>query len=192
MTSAIGGNGGGTSGSSVSDASTSKSPSMSAGATGGDGSDSITSALDSLKSKADEVIGQGSEDSEDGEGVIGQFGQLKTAVDNVTTAIGSAEGTETSAGDESTLIGSIDTLGATAEETLGESGGEGVIGRFEQFRDVINEANEQVTGISDGLDAIDGKEVECTIKVNIETTGSLPAGFDAWTGTAMNPVCMMR
>lgn len=90
--------------------STTKMKNMSAGATGGDGSDSITSALNNLKSKADEVIGQSSEDSEDGEGVIGQFGQLKTAVDNVTTSIGSTEGTDTSTGDESTLIGSIDTL----------------------------------------------------------------------------------
>lgn len=66
------------------------------------------------------------------------------------------------------------TVGEQSEETLGESGGEGVIGRFEQFKDVINEANEHVTGISDGLDAIDGKEVECTIKINIESNGSTP------------------
>lgn len=157
--------------------------------TGGDSS-SVTGALDSLKAKADEVLGEGSEDNSEGSGVIGQFGQLKTAVDDVTTAIGiSEEGSDGGSGqegDESTLTGAITGLGTTTEEVLGESGGEGVIGRFEQFKDVIGEANSHVTGISDGLDAIDGKEVECTIKVNIETTGSLPAGFGAWTGTAMN------
>lgn len=161
----------------------------SGGGTGGDSS-SVTGALDSLKAKADEVLGEGSEDNSEGSGVIGQFGQLKTAVDDVSSAIGiSEEGSDGGSGqegDESTLTGAITNLGTTTEEVMGESGGEGVIGRFEQFKDVIGEANSHVTGISDGLDAIDGKEVECTIKVNIETTGSLPAGFGAWTGTAMN------
>lgn len=157
--------------------------------TGGDSS-SVTGALDSLKAKADEVLGEGSEDNSEGSGVIGQFGQLKNAVDDVTTAIGiSEEGSDGGSGqegDESTLTGAIIGLGTTTEEVLGESGGEGVIGRFEQFKDVIGEANSHVTGISDGLDAIDGKEVECTITVNIKQNGSLPAGFGAWTGTAMN------
>ena len=185
--------GGDTDASTGGNGSTSKSSNMGTGVNGSEGngsSNSITGALDGLKAKADEVLGEGAEDSEDGEGVIGQFGKLKTAVDDVTTAIGISEegsdGVSGQEGDESTLTGAITSLGTTTEETLGESGGEGVIGRFEQFRDVINEANEHVTGISDGLDAIDGKEVECTIKVNIETTGSLPVGFGAWTGTAMN------
>lgn len=188
-----GGGGGGTDASAGSDGSASKSPSMGAGANGGESngsSNSITGALDSLKAKADEVLGEGLEDSEDGEGVIGQFGQLKTAVDDVTTAIGiSEEGSDGGSGqegDESTLTSAITGLKTTTEEVMGESGGEGVIGRFEQFRDVIGKANEHVTGISDGLDAIDGKEVECTITVNIKQNGNLPAGFGAWTGTAMN------
>lgn len=187
VSSAINGTGGGAS----SDPQDSKSQSMSAGATGASGS--ITSALDELKAKADEVLGTGGGDDSAGEGTIGQFEQLEQAVKDVSTAIGSGggEGEESggkSKGEEDTdnLIGSITSLGEQSEETLGESGGEGVIGRFEQFRDVINEANEHVTGISDGLDAIDGKEVECTITVNIKQNGGLPAGFGAWTGTAMN------
>ena len=175
VSSAINGTGGGTS----SDPQDSKSQSMSAGATGTSGS--ITSALDELKSKADEVLGSGGEDDSTGEGTIGQFGQLEQAVKDVTTAIGSGGGEGEESGnkgngqeDTDNLIGSITSLGEKSEETLGESGGEGVIGRFEQFRDVIGEANEQVTGISDGLDAIDGKEVECTIKINIESNGSIP------------------
>lgn len=179
---AIGGGGGGsTDASAGGDGSTSKSPSMGAGANGGESngsSNSITGALDSLKTKADEVLGEGSEDSEDGEGVIGQFGQLKTAVDDVTTAIGiSEEGSDGGSGqegDESTLTGAITGLKTTTEEVMGESGGEGVLGRFEEFRDVIGEANAHVTGISDGLETIDGQKVECTIKINIETNGSIP------------------
>lgn len=174
VSSAINGTGGGA----LNDPQDSKSQSMSAGATGTSGS--ITSALDELKSKADEVLGTGGGEDSTGEGTIGQFEQLEQVVKDVSTAIGSGgEGEESgskSNGEEDTnnLIGSITSLGEQSEETLGESGGEGVIGRFEQFRDVINEANEHVTGISDGLDAIDGKEVECTIKINIESNGSIP------------------
>ena len=82
-----------------------------------------------------------------------------------------------------TLIGSIVNLGETTQEEMGESGGDGIMGKFEEFRDVVGEANERVTGISESLAAIDGQEVECTIKVNIETTGELPA-FAA--GTALD------
>ncbi len=175
VSSAINGTGGGAS----SDPQDSKSQSMSAGATGTSGS--ITSALDELKSKADEVLGTGGGEDSTGEGTIGQFEQLEQAVKDVSTAIGSGGGEgEWSGGksngeeDADNLIGAITSLGEQSEETLGESGGEGVIGRFEQFKDVINEANEHVTGISDGLDAIDGKEVECTIKINVESNGSIP------------------
>lgn len=187
VSSAINGTGGGAS----SDPQDSKSQSMSAGATGTSGS--ITSALDELKAKADEVLGTGGGEDSAGEGTIGQFEQLEQAVKDVSTAIGSGGGEGEESGSKSNgeedadnLIGAITSLGEQSEETLGESGGEGVIGRFEQFRDVIGEANEHVTGISDGLDAIDGKEVECTITVNIKQNGDLPAGFGAWTGTAMN------
>lgn len=175
VSSAINGTGGGAS----TDPQDSKSQSMSAGATGTSGS--ITSALDELKSKADEVLGTGGGEDSGGEGTIGQFEQLEQAVKDVSTAIGSGGGEGEESGgksngeeDADSLIGAITSLGEQSEETLGESGGEGVIGRFEQFRDVIGEANEHVTGISDGLDAIDGKEVECAIKINIESNGSIP------------------
>jgi len=191
--------GGGSSGSTGGgDASNSSSPSMSAGA-GGEGASGLVGAIESFKSATDEALGSGGEEGEGsdggGSGAIGQFGQLKEAVDEVTTAIGSgdSEGGSGNGGDEeaANLIGAINNLGETTEEILaggGESGGEsgGVIGRFEEFKDVIGEANEHVTGISDGLAAIDGQEVECTIKVNIETTGGLPAGLAHSTGTALD------
>lgn len=191
--------GGGSSGSTGGgDASNSSSSSMSAGA-GGEGASGLVGAIESFKSATDEALGSGGEEGEGsdggGSGAIGQFGQLKEAVDEVTTAIGSgdSEGGSGDGGDEeaANLIGAINNLGETTEEILaggGESGGEsgGVIGRFEEFKDVIGEANEHVTGISEGLAAIDGQEVECTIKVNIETTGGLPAGLAHSTGTALD------
>lgn len=192
--------GGGTSGSSGGgDASGSSSPSMSAGA-GGEGASGLVGAIESFKSATDEALGSGGEEGEgsegEGSGAIGQFGQLKTAVDEVSDAIGKgdSEGDNGGSGgeeDAANLIGAITNLGETTEEILaggGESDGKsgGVIGRFEEFKDVIGEANEHVTGISEGLAAIDGQEVECTIKVNIETTGGLPAGLAHSTGTALD------
>ena len=128
-----------------------------------DSTNEVADGLDNLSEKSSAVDG------------------VATSLGNASTAIGSGGGEGEESGgksngeeDADNLIGAITSLGEQSEETLGESGGEGVIGRFEQFRDVINEANEHVTGISDGLDAIDGKEVECTIKINIESNGSIP------------------
>ena len=155
----------------------------------GGGSNSLSGAITEMGETAKQVIG---EPGAEGDGtVIGEFGSMKTAVNDVTEAIGSGDsegGTGESSGSgqsegSGNLIDSIINLGETSEETLGESGGDGVIGRFEEFKDVIGEAKDHVIGISEGLDDIDGKEVECTIKVNIETSGAFPA-FD--TGTALN------
>ena len=156
--------------------SASGSSSSSGGESEGGSGGSLTDAITIMGETANEVIG---EPQAEGDGtVIGEFGSMKTAVNDVTEAIGigGEEGSGDGGGqgeDNGTLIGSINDLGTTSEETLGESGGDGVIGRFEQFRDVIGEANEHVHSISDGLAAIDGQEVECTIKVNIETSGGI-------------------
>ncbi len=167
----------------------SSSSGMSAGA-GGKGSavGGLISAVEGIKNATDEALGTGGgEDGEgEGAGAIGQFEQLKDAVDDVTASIGGGGSSDSGQGaggndgeNADSLIGSIVDLGDTTEEILtggGESEGEsgGVIGRFEEFSDVIEEAKDHVMGISEGLDEIDGKEVECTIRVNIETNGSLP------------------
>ena len=149
---------------------------------GGNGN-SLTSAITEMGNTANEVIG---EPEAEGDGtVIGEFSSMKTAVNDVTSAIGGgdSEGGESSGSeDDGNLIDSITDLGTTTEETLGESGGNGVIGKFEELKQPIQEANEHVHGISDGLAAIDGQEVECTIKVNIETTGGLPAFAEGTLG----------
>lgn len=197
VTSAI--SGGGMSGGSAGEGSPSSSPSMSAGA-GGKGSavGGLISAVESIKNATDEALGTGNGEEGGGTGAIGQFEHLEDAVDDVTVAIGGGvssgggQGTgesdgSGSGGNADSLIGSIVDLGDTTEEILtggGESEGEsgGVIGRFEEFSDVIEEAKDHVMGISEGLDEIDGKEVECTIRVNIETNGSLPAFAEGTLG----------
>ncbi len=181
VTSAI--SGGGSSGGQSGDASGSSSASMSAGAGGGSAS-GLVGAIEDFKSATDEALGGGGESGEGegsgsgGTGAIPQFKELKTAVDDVTTAIGSgdAEGGESSGdGESDNLIGSIVNLGETSTETLGESDGDGIIGKFNEFKGVIEEAANQVKSISEGLDEIDGKEVECTITVNVKMNGSIPA-----------------
>lgn len=189
VTSAISGGGGGeSSGGEKGNGSGAKSGGGESGSKGsegeGGGGGSLTGAIETMGETAKEVIGE--PDAEGDGTVIGEFGSLKTAVNDVTTAIGSGEseggegqGKGSSSDGEGNLIGSIVDLGEQTEEVLGEPGGEGVIGRFEQFKKPIQEADEHVKSISNGLDEIDGKEVECTIKVKIETSGS--TGF---TGSA--------
>ena len=190
VTSAIGGGGGESSGGEGQGSSSSSGKGGSSGgksSEGEGGGGSLTEAITQMGETANEIIG---EPEAEGDGtVIGEFGSLETAVKDVTTAIGGgdSEGGEEGSGggedeDGGNLIGSINNLGETTEEILGEPGGDGVIHKFEEFKDVIGEANDHVTGISTGLAAIDGQEVECTIKVNIITTGGLPAFAE---GTAL-------
>ena len=141
------------------------------------GGNSLTGAIESMGETAKEVIGE--PDAEGDGTVIGEFGSMETAVNDVRDAIGTGD-SEGSTGSgkgsegegDGTLIGSIEDLGEKTVEVLGEPGGEGAIGRFEQFKEPIQEADEHVHSISDGLDAIDGKEVECTITVNVKQNGS--------------------
>lgn len=149
------------------------------------GGNSLTGAIESMGETAKEVIGE--PDAEGDGTVIGEFGSMETAVNDVRDAIGT-EGGEGQGGSGSggetddTLVGSIEYLGDKTDEEMGESGGDGIIGRFEEFRDVIGEADEHVKSISDGLDNIDGKEVSCTIKINIIRTESGGGGGDSAAG----------
>lgn len=181
VSSAIGGGGGESSGGESQGGNSGSSKGGESGSKGSEsGGSSLTSAITEMGETASAVIG---EPEAEGDGtVIGEFGSLKTAVDDVSAAIGSGEsegGENSKDGESDNLIGSITNLGEQTEEILGDSGGDGVIGRFEEFESIIEEANEHVTGISDGLKAIDGQEVECTITVNIKTNGSLPSAIGA-------------
>lgn len=111
--------GGGSSGGKVSDASSSSSPSMSAGA-GGEDASGLIDAIEEIKPATDEALvgGEGKGSEGGGTGAIGQFEQLKTAVDDVTAAIGS-EDSEGSEGDGSTtLISALRAQYEKASETV--------------------------------------------------------------------------
>lgn len=155
----------------------------------GEGSgNSLTGAITEMGETANKIIGE--PDAEGDGTVIGEFGAMETAVNDVTAAIGggdseSGKGQGKCESDSDNLIGSITNLGETTEETLGEPDGDGVIGRFGEFTDVVADANEQVQGISEGLAAIDGQTVECTIKINIDSDG-IPAYASGTALGAMN------
>ena len=143
----------------------------------GSGSNSLTGAIKEMGETAQEVIG---EPDVEGDGtVIGEFGSMETAVNDVRDAIGteSSEGGEGGSGGDGddTLVGSIEYLGDKTGEEMGEPDGDGIIGKFTEFKNVIEEAANQVKSISEGLDEIDGKEVECTITVNVKMNGSIQA-----------------
>lgn len=143
------------------------------------GSGSLVSAIKEVKSETDRSIGTG-EDS----GAIGQFNQLGESVMDVTTAVGGSESRGNNGGEASgDLISSIENLGETTTETLGEPDGDGAIGRFGEFGDTIAEAEGHVNGIIDGMNELDGMTAECTIKVNVETNGSIPAFAEGTVNT---------
>ena len=146
------------------------------------GGNSLTGAITEMGNKAKEVIGE--PDAEGDGTVIGEFGSMETAVNDVRDAIGTegsagGEGGKSGSGgkgeSDDTLVGSIEYLGDKTDEEMGESDGDGILGKFNEFKGVIEEAANQVKSISEGLDEIDGKEVECSITVNVKMNGSIPA-----------------
>lgn len=139
----------------------------------GGGADSLVGAIKEFKSETDNALG-----TDDESGAIGQFKKLEQGVANVTEAIG-GEGTEGrgqgSGNEDNTLISSINSLGETATEIIGEPGGDGVIGKFDKLGDTIEEAESHVEGIIDKLNELDGMTAECTITINVATSGGVPA-----------------
>ncbi len=149
----------------------------SSGSGKGSGEGGLKGAIKDIKSATDKALGGGGRQGEGlkgGKGAIDKFKLLKTAVASVASSIGS-EADENAEGEKGdTLIGSIDSLKTSINDTLGESGGNGIIGKFEQFKQPIQEAQSHVEGIYEGLQDINNEKVECTIKVNIEKNGEIP------------------
>lgn len=143
-----------------------------ADALGISGEDSVSGLVTALTE-----LGSFSLSGEKGEGgIIEQFQNLKTAVDEVTSAInggsstgesasatnasgartGSSMGTGNStAGGGSGLTGAIKEIGTTTDETIGsggegegtggkESEGEGVLGKFGQFKSAVEEVTKAI------------------------------------------------
>lgn len=157
-TNAIAGGGGGSEGGSGEGGST-------GGASGGEGgsSDSLVGAIETTKEASDTTFGTG----DDEQGLIGQTKKVQENIVDTTAAIGSGEEGE----EGGNLISSIETLGETTAEQIGESGGEGVTGKFERFAEPIAEANSDLSGMKSTLEELDGKKY--TVELEIKGGGGL-------------------
>jgi hypothetical protein len=147
----------------------------------GDGTDSLVHAVKEFQAETDQAIG-----TTESSGATGRFRQLGQSVAAVAAAIGGDTSERTpqnrakgslqkgNGSNGQTLTGSIKTLGETTEKTLGEPDGSGVTGRFGELKDTIADAENHVTGIIQGLNALDGMNAECTVTVNVVQRGSSP------------------
>jgi hypothetical protein len=84
---------------------------------------SLTDAITELRETTEEALGsgesqEGSGKSGEGTGVIGKFAALKTAVDDVTNAIGTGGEGENEEGESTSLIGALREQDATASQVL--------------------------------------------------------------------------
>ncbi len=147
----------------------------------GDGTDSLVHAVKEFQAETDQAIG-----TNESSGAAGRFRQLGQSVAAVAAAIGGDTSEKThqnrakgslqkgNGSNGQTLTGSIKALGETTEKTLGEPDGSGVTGRFGELKDTIADAENHVTGIIQGLNALDGMNAECTVTVNVVQRGSSP------------------
>ena len=134
----------------------------------GGGSGSLTGAIEDMKAVTEDAVCGGGESG--GDGAVPLFEQFKEAVDNVSASVGNSD----SVADSEDLTGSIISMKETTSDALGESGGDGAIGKFEEFGDTIAEAEGHVQGVIDKINEVDGMHAEATITINIETNGGVP------------------
>lgn len=127
VTSAI--NGGGSTGESASATNASGARTGSSMGTGNSttgGGSGLTGAIKEIGTTTDETIGSGGEGEgtggkeSEGEGVLGKFGQFKSAVEEVTKAIGTGEDEESGEEGATSLISALQLHYEKAEETLPE------------------------------------------------------------------------
>lgn len=145
----------------------------------GGGGDTLTSALENVQSVAETTIGTQAitEEGSEGDGtVIGDFGALATTVGTARNAIGLGE-TE----GEATLIGAVQNLGVIDNDVMrgGEGGEGGVIGDWNEFNEILGQAEEHITAMVKGLESLE-ENYSTTLKVTLEIEGDTE-----FTGTAV-------
>ncbi len=101
----------------------------------------------------------------------------KLDLSSTQTAIDSANSGIHSFADGAVLATiNITDMADTATNALyGSKKEAGIIQQFSELSGIISESADHVENINNGLDELNGKVAECTIKVNIETNGSVPA-----------------
>lgn len=110
----------------------------------------LTSAITNIGTTTNEILGtadsEGGE-SEEGEGVLGKFAKFKSAVDEVTKAIGTGE--EESDEESTSLISALQKHDETAEETIPE-----VKSFFEELLMSISACVEKLGELSSGISSL--------------------------------------
>ncbi len=159
VTSAI--NGGGSTGES---ASATNAPgartgsSMGTGNSTAGGGSGLTGAIKEIGTTTDETIGSGGENEgtdsrgSEGEGVLGKFGQFKSAVEEVTKAIGTGEDEESGEEGATSLISALQLHYEKAEETLPE-----VKNMFEELLAKILECVSALGELAGAMSALGGE-----------------------------------
>lgn len=159
VTSAI--NGGGSTGESASATNASGArtgSSMGTGNSTAGGGSGLTGAIKEIGTTTDETIGSGGEgegtDSRgsEGEGVLGKFGQFKSAVEEVTKAIGTGEDEESGEEGATSLISALQLHYEKAEETLPE-----VKNMFEELLAKILECVSALGELAGAMSALGGE-----------------------------------
>ena len=116
-----------------------------------EGQSGLTGAITEIGTTTDETLGVGGEseggESDEGEGVLGKFAKFKSAVDEVTKAIGTGE--EESDEESTSLISALQKHYETAEETLPQ-----VKGFFEELLVSITACVEKLKELGNGISSL--------------------------------------
>ena len=120
----------------------SASPNMS-----GDGASGLIGSIDKLQQTADEALGTGSTEKDEGTGIIGKFSALKTAIDDVTEAIGTTEDNSLDKG-ASNLISAIQLESKVVGDELPN--------QISLFSELLTKINECVASLGNMATAIQG------------------------------------
>ena len=75
---------------------------------------------------------------------------------------------------DASLIGSVQTLGETTAETLGEPDGSGVTGHFGELSQAVAGVASPTPEKKRPMEGLVGMTASCTVTVHIETTGDIP------------------
>lgn len=113
----------------------------------GDGANGLIGSIDKLQQNTDKALGTGSAEKDEGTGIIGKFSALKTAIDDVTDAIGTTDDNSLDKG-ASNLISAIQLESKVVGNELPN--------QISLFQELLDKINECVASLGNMANAIQG------------------------------------
>ena len=113
----------------------------------GDGASGLIGSIDKLQQNTDKALGSGTSNEGEGTGIIGKFSALKTAIDDVTDAIGTTEDNSLDKG-ASNLISAIQLESKVVGDELPN--------QISLFQELLGKINECVASLGNMATAIQG------------------------------------